>query len=229
MRINQRISQSGLCSRRQADRWLSAGLVCVNHQPASVGMMVDEHDHITVQGKALLPSPKPVYLLYHKPVGVTCTHDAAVANNWVQAVGFSQQLFAVGRLDKLSEGLMLLTNDGPMVNTILTAQNAHPKTYVVTVNKAIDDEFLRAMASGVAILNTVTFACSVQRLEQNAFKIVLVQGLNLQIRRMCKALGFRVERLQRIGIMALWLNDLPVGAWRTLTSAELTQLKVDLK
>ncbi|WP_127471061.1 pseudouridine synthase [Thiomicrorhabdus aquaedulcis] len=228
-RINQKISQAGLCSRRQADGLIKAGQVLVNGKPAQVGMWVGEDDVLSVHNQPLPCRPLNVYVLYHKPVGVVCTHDPAVANNWVQAVGLAQQLFAVGRLDKCSEGLMLLTNDGMAVNRILTAQNGHSKTYHVTLSAPFSDEFLHAMASGVSILNTVTLQCLVERLGATAFKIVLVQGLNLQIRRMCKALGYNVVRLQRVSIMNLHLSDLAPGAWRYATPYEQERLILDLK
>ncbi|MDG6773515.1 pseudouridine synthase [Thiomicrorhabdus sp. ZW0627] len=220
VRINKFLSEAGVCSRKQADRLIEQGEVSVNGATAFLGMKICDGDHIMVGGVPIESKPDPIYLLYHKPVGITCTHDLSVADNLVEAVDFPQRVFAVGRLDKASEGLMLLTNDGEIVNRVLRAENAHQKVYAVTVDKPVTQEFLQTMSSGVAILDTVTRPCQVSRLGENRFEIILTQGLNRQIRRMCKTLRYRVTRLQRQRIMHLELGDLQEGQWRFLTEEE---------
>lgn len=229
VRINQFFSRAGICSRRQADRWIAAGRVQVNGETASLGMTVTEADSILLDGQPIQATVEPVYLLYHKPVGVVSTHDPAVKNNLVSALDYSERVFAVGRLDKESEGLMLLTNQGEIVNRILRVENGHAKRYRVTVDKAITPEFLRQMAQGVPILDTITRPAEIFKTEENVFELLLTQGLNRQIRRMCKALGYRVMRLQRLAILHLQLGDLPVGAWRHLTERELATLQESLQ
>lgn len=228
MRINRYLSQAGLCSKREVDRWIEQGRVRVNGEPAVLGMRLSESDRVAVDGEPVTSFPEPVYLLYHKPVGVTCTHDEDVEGNLTEAVGYPQKVFAVGRLDKASEGLLLLTNQGELFNKILRAQNGHEKEYIVTVDRPLNDTFLQQMRSGVEILNTVTLPCEVELLDIHRFKITLKQGLNRQIRRMCKALGYRVMRLQRVRIMNLHLDDLPCGQWRPLSSNEQTALLAQL-
>ncbi|MEA3405674.1 MAG: pseudouridine synthase [Pseudomonadota bacterium] len=220
MRINKYLSEMGVCSKRQADRWIQAGQVTVNGKVAYLGQLVNSLDQIVVNGHVVGDKPESRYLLYHKPVGVVCTNDQAVTGNLVDALGLSQRVFAVGRLDKASEGLLILTNDGEIFNKILRAENAHEKEYIVTVDQPITDTFLSNMASGVEILETITQACSVQKLSAKVFKIILTQGLNLQIRRMCKVLGYRVLRLQRIRIMNLQLGELEAGQYRDLSIEE---------
>ncbi|WP_343034752.1 pseudouridine synthase [Thiomicrorhabdus cannonii] len=229
IRINQFFSRAGACSRRQADRWIAAGRVQVNGQTAKMGMLVSESDAILLDGQRIRTAVEPLYLLYHKPVGVVCTHDVTVKNNLAEALAFPERVFAVGRLDKDSEGLMLLTNQGEIVNRILRVENGHAKRYRVTVDKAITPEFLQQMAQGVPILNTVTRPAEIFKTEENVFELVLTQGLNRQIRRMCKALGYRVMRLQRLAIVHLQLGDLPVGAWRHLSDGELATLQESLQ
>jgi len=230
IRINKFLSAAGVCSKRQADRWIQAGHVTVNGESASLGQLVSASDQIIVNGELVGDQPELIYLLYHKPVGVVCTNDQTVSGNLVDALGLSERVFAVGRLDKGSEGLLLLTNDGTIFNKILRSENAHEKEYIVTVDHKITETFISDMASGVEILNVVTQACSVQEISENVFKIILTQGLNLQIRRMCKALGYRVLRLQRIRIMNLQLDELQAGQYRQLSIEEkglLDQLLVD--
>ncbi|WP_373019471.1 pseudouridine synthase [Thiomicrorhabdus sp.] len=229
IRINKFLSEAGICSRKQADRLIEQGEVEVNGQPAYLGMKIRETDQVSVSGRGIESKPEPVYLLYHKPVGITCTHDLAVKGNLVDALDFPQRVFAVGRLDKASEGLMLLTNDGEIVNKILRVENAHQKRYQVTVDKAITPAFLQAMAAGVEILDTVTRPCQVSQRSEDCFEIVLTQGLNRQIRRMCKALGYRVTRLRRLRIMHLELDGLSEGEWRLLTPEERNQLTLQLR
>ena len=226
MRINKYFSQRGICSKRAADRLILAGLVEVNGRPAQVGQQLDSQDLVLLNGQPLGKQPQPVYLLYHKPIGVVCTNDQNVPGNLVAALDYPQRLFAVGRLDKASEGLLLLTNDGAIFNPILRAEQGHEKEYVVTVDTPITPAFLSAMAAGVPILQTVTLPCSVTQVSDQVFNIVLTQGLNLQIRRMCQALGYRVEKLQRTRIMHLQLGDLAANQHRDLSHQErLTLLR----
>lgn len=228
IRINKYLSEMGICSKRQADRWIQAGKITVNGEAAYLGQWVGSSDQVIVNGHKVKEKPKPLYLLYHKPVGVICTNDQTVPGNLVDALGLSQRVFAVGRLDKESEGLLILTNDGEIFNKILRSENAHEKEYVVTVNLPISEAFLSKMASGVEILDTTTQACSVQKISGNVFKIILTQGLNLQIRRMCKALGYRVMRLQRIRIMNLELGELETGQYREFSLEEKRFLDMQL-
>lgn len=223
-RINKWLSEMGVCSRKQADELIQQDLVLVNNLSASLGMKISNDDVVTVNGLVISHKPETIYLLYHKPVGVVCTHDLSVENNIEQSLNYPQRVFAVGRLDKASEGLMLLTNQGDSVNKIMRAENHHQKVYQVWVKKAITDEFIDAMASGVAILNTVTLPCEVKKITEHQFQITLVQGLNLQIRRMCKALGYRVERLQRTQIMQFSLDNIALGRYRLLDKREQKQL-----
>lgn len=202
------------------------GQVTVNSKQARVGQLVGGEDKVRVKGQLVGVKPKLVYLLYHKPVGVVCTNDQTVEGNLVDAINYPQRVFAVGRLDKASEGLLLLTNDGAIFNQILRAEHAHQKEYLVTVDKPLTDEFVTQMAAGVPILDTITLPCQVTRIDPTTFNIVLTQGLNLQIRRMCQALGYRVLKLQRIRIMNLQLDLLPVNQCRKLTSQEMKQLQV---
>jgi 23S rRNA pseudouridine2604 synthase len=224
MRINKYFSQRGICSKRAADRLILAGRVKVNGLAAQVGQNVDSQDLVLLDGQPLDEKPKPVYLLYHKPVGVVCTNDQSVPGNLVDALDYPQRLFAVGRLDKASEGLLLLTNDGAIFNPILRAEQGHEKEYLVTVDKPITPAFLSAMAAGVPILQTITLPCVVTPVSDQVFNILLTQGLNLQIRRMCQALGYRVEKLQRTRIMHLHLGDLAANQYRGLSHQERLML-----
>lgn len=224
MRINKYLSQHGVCSKRAADRLILAGQVAVNGLAAEVGQRVDPQDEVWVKGQAIHAKPKPIYLLYHKPVGVVCSNDRTVKANLVNALDYPQRLFAVGRLDKHSEGLLLLTNDGAIFNPILRAEHQHEKEYIVTVDRPITSAFLTEMASGVPILNTTTLPCLVTQISARMFNIVLTQGLNLQIRRMCKTLGYRVEKLQRIRIMHLKLGYLETNQYRELSADEQADL-----
>ena len=224
IRINKYLSQFGICSKRAADRMILDGEVLVNGQLAKVGQLVSDIDQVWVNGQLIDSRPEPIYLLYHKPVGVVCTNDQAVSGNLVDALNYSQRVFVVGRLDKASEGLLLLTNDGVIFNQILRAENAHQKTYSVRVNKQITEAFLNEMASGVSILDTVTLPCQVTKIDAFTFQIVLTQGLNLQIRRMCQALEYRVVRLQRTQIMNLHLYGLLPNQYRKLNESEKGEL-----
>ena len=224
IRLNKHLSESGACSRREADQWIEAGRVTVNGALAVLGTQVAEGDVVLVDGMPLRERPTRIYLALNKPVGVECTTDREVPDNIVDFVGHGERIFPIGRLDKDSEGLILLTNDGDIVNTVLRAENEHEKEYIVTVDRPLTPEFLAGMARGVPVLGTVTSPCSLTQVGRNTFRIVLTQGLNRQIRRMCEHFGYTVRRLQRVRIMHLRLGDLPLGRWRNLTSVEIRGL-----
>jgi len=224
MRLNKFISDKGVCSRRVADEWIAAGRVSVNGETATLGTQVRDNDEVRIDGRALSARPPRLYLALNKPVGIECTTNRAVPGNIVDFVAHRERIFPIGRLDKDSEGLILLTNDGDIVNSILRAENEHEKEYVVTVDRPVTDDFVRAMARGVPILGTITNRCEVERVAKNSFRIVLTQGMNRQIRRMCKHFGYTVRRLQRVRIMNIRLGKLEVGAWRPLTKTELAGL-----
>jgi len=224
VRINKYLAETGTCSRREADQWVEAGRVTVDGMQAVLGTQVGEGAVVLVDGKPLPDRPNRVYLALNKPIGIECTTDREVPGNIVDFVGHRERVFPIGRLDKDSEGLILLTNDGDIVNTILRAENEHEKEYVVAVDRPLTPAFLAGMASGVPILDTVTNPCKVTQVGRNTFRIVLTQGLNLQIRRMCEHFGYTVRRLQRVRIMHLRLGDLPLGRWRNLTSVEIRGL-----
>jgi 23S rRNA pseudouridine2604 synthase len=223
-RLNKYLAETGACSRREADQWIEAGRVTVNGAPAALGTQVEPGDEVRVDGAPLRPKPRRIYLALNKPVGVECTTDRDVPGNIVDFVGYHERIFPVGRLDKDSEGLILLTNDGDIVNTILRAEHAHEKEYVVSVDRPLTAAFLAGMAAGVPILDTVTNPCRLTQVGRNTFRIVLTQGLNRQIRRMCEHFGYTVRRLQRVRIMHVHLGALPTGAWRELSAAELRGL-----
>lgn len=224
-RLNKFISETGITSRREADRLIEAGAVKVNGRRAEMGMRVTGADHITVRGKPLRAKPRPVYLLYNKPVGVTCTTDPADPTNIVDAVRYPQRIFPIGRLDKPSQGLILLTNDGDIVNKILRAGNAHEKEYQVRVDRPINQDFIDRMGAGIPILGTVTNRCAVRQTGANSFTIVLTQGLNRQIRRMTEYLGYEVTYLRRVRLMNIHLAKLASGQWRELSSQEMATLE----
>ena len=225
MRLNKYISESGVCSRREADAWIAAGRVRVNGVAAGLGTQVNEGDRVEVDGKPVAARRSDtVYIALNKPVGITCTTERHVPGNIVDYVKHPQRIFPIGRLDKDSEGLILLTNDGDIVNELLREENAHEKEYVVTVDRPITDEFLFGMAQGVDILGTRTKPCKVRRMAKNMFGIVLTQGLNRQIRRMCAAFDYKVRRLQRVRIVNIRLEGIHPGSWRELTPAELQGL-----
>jgi len=224
MRLNKYLAETGACSRREADQWIEAGRVTVNGALAVLGTQVTEDDDVRVDGQTLRARPTRVYLALNKPVGIECTTDRDVPGNIVDFVDYPERIFPVGRLDKDSEGLILLTNDGDIVNTILRAEHEHEKEYIVAVDRPLTPAFLAGMAAGVPILDTVTNPCKVTQIGRNTFRIVLTQGLNRQIRRMCEHFGYTVRRLQRVRIMHVALGTLPVGNWRTLTSTELRGL-----
>jgi len=224
MRLNKYLAETGACSRREADQWIGTGRVTVNGNRAVLGTQVSEGDVVCVDGAPVRAKPTRVYLALNKPVGIECTTDRDVPGNIVDFVGHAERIFPIGRLDKESEGLILLTNDGDIVNTILRAENEHEKEYVVAVDRPLTPAFLSAMAAGVPILDTVTNPCRVTQVGRNTFRIVLTQGLNRQIRRMCEHFGYTVRRLQRVRIMHVHLGSLPTGQWRPLTAAELRGL-----
>jgi len=223
-RLNKYLSETGACSRREADQWIEAGRVTINGAQAVLGTQVNEGDEVRVDGQPLRAKPTRVYIALNKPVGVECTTDRDVPGNIVDFVGHGERVFPIGRLDKDSEGLILLTNDGDIVNTILRAEHEHEKEYVVAVDRPLTPEFLAGMTRGVPILDTVTNPCTVTQVGKNTFRIILTQGLNRQIRRMCEHFGYRVRRLQRVRIMNVHLGTLPVGDWRNLTPSELAGL-----
>jgi 23S rRNA pseudouridine2604 synthase len=224
VRLNKYISETGVCSRREADKWIEAGRVTLNGAPATLGHKVAEGDEVRVDGNLVGAKKKAIYIALNKPVGITCTTEAHVQDNIIQFVGHSERIFPVGRLDKDSEGLILLTNDGDIVNEILRSENEHEKEYVVSVNRPITDLSLKMLASGVKIMGMTTKPCRVERLDAETFRLVLTQGLNRQIRRMCSALGYRVRRLQRVRIINIHVGALRTGAWRYLSDAEVAGL-----
>jgi 23S rRNA pseudouridine2604 synthase len=227
VRLNKFLSETGVCSRREADAWIEAGRVQVNGVTAVLGMQVAEGDEVLLDGKPVAARPQRVYLALNKPVGIECTTDRDVPGNIVDFVGYHERIFPIGRLDKDSEGLILLTNDGDIVNRVLRAEHGHEKEYIVSVDRPLTPEFLAGMARGVPILGTVTNPAKVRQIGRNTFRIVLTQGLNRQIRRMCEHFDYTVRRLQRVRIMHIHLGDLPVGKWRPLTEAEVRPLLPD--
>ncbi len=225
MRINKYISETGFCSRRETDRLIAAGRISINGVVCEAGAEVALGDDVRIDGEAI-PDPKSenVYLALNKPVGITCTAASHVAGNIIDFVNYPSRIFAIGRLDKTSEGLILLTNDGAIVNKMMRSENGHEKEYVVTVDKPVTAGFLQAMSDGVDILEVRTKPCELYEISECVFGIILTQGLNLQIRRMCKALGYRVLQLERIRIMNITLNGLERGSWRNLSEEELNRL-----
>ena len=224
MRLNKYISETGVCSRREADKWIEAGRVTLNGQPATLGTQVAVGDEVRVDGESIGVKKKQVYIALNKPVGIICTTEAHIEDNIIDHVGFPERIFPVGRLDRDSEGLILLTNNGDIVNEILRSENNHEKEYLVTVDRPITDLSLRMLAGGVKIMGELTKPSKVARVNAQSFRIILTQGLNRQIRRMCSALGYKAQRLQRVRIMNIHLGNLRPGQWRHLTAAELAGL-----
>ena len=224
-RINKYLSEVGYCSRRAADKLIDQGRVTINGKVPEMGTKVVEGDQVHVDGVLVSPNQEElVYLAFHKPVGIVCTTDTRVEkDNIIDYINYPKRIFPIGRLDKPREGLIFLTNDGDIVNKILRARNNHEKEYEVTVDQPITPSFIQQMSNGVPILDTVTRKCEVERLSRFKFKIILTQGLNRQIRRMCEYLGYDVVRLKRNRIMNVSL-DIPVGEWRDLTKAELDEI-----
>lgn len=224
IRINKFISETGFCSRREADKLVEQGRVTLNGKVALLGDQVGETDQVQVDGKPLREKKKSIYLAFNKPVGITCTTERQIKGNIIDYINHKERIFPIGRLDKPSEGLIFLTSDGDIVNKILRAGNNHEKEYIVTVNKPIRPDFVEKMSNGIPILNTVTKKCIVKKESNNTFTIILTQGLNRQIRRMCEYLGYQVVKLKRVRIMNITLRDLPVGKWRELTTAEMSEI-----
>jgi len=228
-RLNKAISDSGFCSRRQADKYIEQEKVTVNGKMATLGDRAMPEDVIEVDNKLITDNEQLVYLALNKPVGITCTTDRRIEGNVVDFINHKERIFHIGRLDKPSEGLLLMTNDGDIVNKILRAGNKHEKEYIVKVDRRITDEFINRMQNGVPILETVTKKCKVEKVGRYVFKIILIQGLNRQIRRMCEYLGFEVVSLKRTRIMNIHLGNLELGTWRDLTNEELNGLKSSLE
>ena len=223
-RLNKFIGETGFCSRREADKYIEEGQVTINGVVPELGTKVGPDDEVRIDGKLIREKrEKPIYLAFNKPVGIECTTNLEVRNNIVDYINYPTRIFPIGRLDKASEGLIFMTNDGDIVNKILRARNNHEKEYTVTVNKLITDRFIERMSNGVPILDTVTRKCKVEKISSTTFKIILTQGLNRQIRRMCEYLGYEVTALKRIRIINISL-DVPVGRYRDLTDAEIKEL-----
>lgn len=229
IRINKFLSDAGVCSRREADRYIKEGKVIIDGVVAQIGSKVKKGSVVTFCGKPVKREEKLVLIAFNKPVGIVCTTDPREPDNIIDYIGYGMRIYPIGRLDKDSEGLILLTNDGNIVNKILRAEYRHEKEYIVTVNKEIDAEFIKAMSSGVPILGTVTRPCKVKQIDKYTFNIILTQGLNRQIRRMCEYLGYRVTSLKRIRIMNIMLGRLKTGAWRNVTDKELAELLKHMK
>ena len=230
MRLNNYISSTGICSRREADKLIEQKKVLINGKVAQIGQPVNEGDVVKVNGKIIKPKKTNVYIALNKPVGITCTTERHVKGNIIDYINYPERIFPVGRLDKPSEGLIILTSDGSIVNKILRSENNHEKEYVVTVNKDITSDFISKMSNGVKIFNPVTKKnvitkkCKVNKVNNRTFKIVLTQGYNWQIRRMCKVFNYEVKKLQRVRIMKLTLKGIAPGKWRKLTEKEVKGL-----
>ena len=225
-RINKYLSEVGFCSRRAADILIEEGKVTINGEITEIGSKVEEGDQVEVEGQKIInpTKQKNIYLAFNKPIGVVCTTDRRVEpDNIIDFIKYPKRIFPIGRLDKPSEGLIFLTNDGDIVNKILRARNNHEKEYIVSVNRPINKDFIQSMSNGVEILDTITKNCFVKQLGQKKFKIILTQGLNRQIRRMCESLGYRVKSLKRVRIMNIKL-DVPTGKYREITKEELIEL-----
>ncbi|WP_167609287.1 23S rRNA pseudouridine(2604) synthase RluF [Maribellus sediminis] len=223
-RLNKAISETGFCSRREADRLIEAGKVKVNGTVAGLGVQVTRTDKIEVEGKLITKEVENIYLAFNKPVGIICTTDTSIRDNIIDFIKFPERIFPIGRLDKPSEGLIFLTNDGDIVNKVLRSGNNHEKEYIVSVNRKVTQTFVRQMSEGVPILETVTKKCKVERISDYTFRIVLTQGLNRQIRRMCSYLGYEVTRLQRVRIMNINLDGINVGEYRHFTASETEEI-----
>ena len=225
-RINKYLSEIGYCSRRAADKLIEEGRILINNVPPEMGVKIDSSDEIKIDGKLILDTnKKSIYLAFNKPVGIVCTTDTRFEkNNIIEYINYPERIFPIGRLDKPSEGLILLTNDGDIVNKILRSRNHHEKEYLVEVNKPINDQFIHKMSNGLPILDTITKECTVEKISKFRFKIILTQGLNRQIRRMCEYLGYNVVKLKRIRIMNISL-DMPVGKHRELSDNEFNELQ----
>lgn len=224
IRLNKFLSDAGVCSRREADRMTELGRIKVNGEIALMGQKVTLSDVVEADGKLISREQEQILLAFNKPVGVECTADLTNPDNIIDFINYEKRIYPIGRLDKSSQGLILMTNDGSLVNNILKASNYHEKEYVVTVDKPITDEFIKHMSEGVEILEQITRPCKVKQINRHTFNIILTQGLNRQIRRMCKALGYKVQKLKRIRVMNIELGNLPKGAYRNVTDNELKEL-----
>ncbi len=224
IRINKFLSESGFCSRREADKLIEQGRVTINGKIPEMGTKVTPNDQVFVNGKLIgQVKNNPIYLIFNKPVGIECTTNQSVKNNIIDYINHPKRIFPIGRLDKASEGLIFMTNDGDIVNKILRARNNHEKEYIVTVNRPITDRFIERMSNGIPILDTITRKCKVEQISKYVFKIVLTQGLNRQIRRMCEYLDYEVTGLKRIRIINISL-DVAIGRYRELTEKEILEL-----
>ncbi|MCR2807845.1 23S rRNA pseudouridine(2604) synthase RluF [Paenibacillus soyae] len=224
MRINKFISDTGYCSRREADKLVESGQVTINGIVAELGSQAEPGDDVRVQGRRIGEQKRHVYIALNKPVGITSTTERHIKGNIVDFVGHKERIFPIGRLDKDSEGLILLTNDGDVVNPILRSEGKHEKEYIVTVDRPINDAFVKGMSEGVKVLGSLTLPCKVTRVAERTFRIILTEGRNRQIRRMCEAFGYHVRKLKRVRIMNIRLDELPVGKWRDLTEGERREL-----
>lgn len=229
MRINKYLSSSGYCSRREADRLLEQGRVTIDGRKAELGDRAGEGEKVCVDGKPVYPEKKRIVIAFHKPAGVVCTSSRKEKNNIIDYIRFPQRIYPVGRLDKDSTGLIFLTNDGELMDRILRGKNGHEKEYIVQVNRPIKPEILAAMSQGVPILDTMTRPCKIEPMNERTFRIVLTQGLNRQIRRMCEYFGYKVTKLKRVRIMNVVLDGLQEGKWRYLTEEELRIMEKSLK
>ena len=223
-RINKYISDSGFCSRREADKLVESGRVFVNGEKAEMGSKIGIDDKVEVDGKLIETEQEKVYLAFNKPTGVTCTTDLRDEDNIIDYINYNERIFPIGRLDKMSEGLIFLTNDGDIVNKILRAGNLHEKEYVVKIDKVVTDDFVKMMGGGIRILGKKTKPCEVERKSNHSFRIVLTEGLNRQIRRMCEALGAKVKKLKRVRIMNVTLDGIKCGEWRYLSKDEIEEI-----
>jgi len=229
MRINKYISESGYCSRREADKLVDSGRVTINGKVAELGSQAESGDDVRIDGQPLGAHKQHVYLALNKPVGITSTTEQQIKGNIVDYVGHPERVFPIGRLDKDSEGLILMTNDGDIVNRILRSEGRHEKEYIVTVDQPITPAFVKGMSEGVRVLGSLTLPCRVEAQSARTFRIILTEGRNRQIRRMCSAFGYQVRRLQRVRIMNIRLGELPRGKWRDLTQEELRELFATLE
>lgn len=229
IRINKFLSEAGICSRRGADRMVEDGRVTINGTVAQLGDRIQPGQKVCVDGNPVSREDERILLAYHKPKGIVCTSAKKEKNNIIDYLNYPKRIYPIGRLDKDSEGLLLLTNDGELANEIMKARNYHEKEYEVTVSRPVTETFLRGMAGGVPILDTMTRKCQVEQTGKRSFRIVLTQGLNRQIRRMCEYFGYRVTKLVRVRIMNIYLGDLSVGKYRELTEKEWAELSAALK
>lgn len=225
MRINKYISDSGYCSRREADKLIEQGHVTINEKKASVGSLVQAGQEVKVFGERVVCNTQSIFIAYNKPVGVVCTTDPSDRNNIIDAVGHDERVFPIGRLDKDSQGLIILTNDGDIVNKMLRVNNNHDKEYSVTVDKLVTEDFVTRMQVGVPILGVVTRKCEVEKTGTHSFRIVLRQGLNRQIRRMCEYFGYKVVKLERTRVMHIKLGNIKLGQWRNLAAEDIEILR----